>query len=320
MDNTEFKLSGCAALAVSIGDADKLITLGSGNAALLYIYALRAGGGFTVSGAAQALRKTESEIRAAAELLQSAGVFDPGRARTRSIPSPAEELPEYSSGDIVARTAESPEFKVIVEEAQRILGHSLSSADLKLLFGIYDHLCLPAEVIVLLINHCTEETRARLGPSGRTSMRAIEKEAYVWFNREILTLERAEEYLQKKRARQSEAGEIRRVLQISGRDFSESERQYVDSWLDMGFKPDVIALAYDKTVIRTGKLTWKYMNSILASWHEKGLDTLEAISAGDMPAQRGGAAANTARISCGSSPADDSELLRRMLNRAKEKN
>ena len=44
MDNTEFKLSGCAALAVSIGDADKLITLGSGNAALLYIYALRAGG------------------------------------------------------------------------------------------------------------------------------------------------------------------------------------------------------------------------------------------------------------------------------------
>lgn len=282
MDNTTFKLSCPSALAISSGDADRLITLGSGSAALLYIYVLRRGGSFSVDEAASALRLTEKDVRSAAELLSAAGLFS-SPAKARALPVPGDEPPEYTSAEIIARSAESEDFKLIVSETQHILGHTLSGADMKILFELYDELSLPTEVIFLLLNHCTEETRARLGPSARVSMRAVEKEGYFWFNHEIITLERVEEYLQQRKMRKSAAAEIRRILQISGREFSASEQRYVDEWLGMGFSPEVIALAYDKTVLKTGKLAWSYMNSILQSWHSKGLHTPEAVETGDAP-------------------------------------
>jgi DNA replication protein DnaD len=41
----------------------------------------------------------------------------------------------------------------------------------------------------------------------------------------------------------------------------------------MGFGEELIEMAYDRTVTNTGGLKWGYMNSILKSWHEKGLFT-----------------------------------------------
>lgn len=315
MDDKKFTISGTASLAVPMNDADRLLDLSDGTAALLYLYALRNGGSFSLKNAASRLGRTENEIASAADFLRRAGLFAAG-AEEKSTPPPAEELPEYTTRDIITRCAESGEFKAIIEETQRIMGHSLTGADLKLLFGVYDHLRLPAEVILMLINHCVEEAKSRSGPSGLPSMRSIEKEAYVWFNREILTLERAEEYLRQKRRRTSETGDIKQILQINGRNLSATERKYVESWLDMGFTPDAIAIAYDRTVVKTGSLAWRYMNSILLSWHEKGLHTARDVEEGD---SRTGS--KTALPSAGQSgpenSRDDSELMRRILSKTK---
>lgn len=320
MDNTIFKLSDNAALAISVGDADRLITLGSGNAALLYIYALRCGSAFSVDKAAAALRKTEGEIRSAAELLATAGVFSSqGGGKKAAKPLPGDETPEYTSADMVRRSTEDGEFKLIVEETQHILGHTLTSQDLKILFELYDQLSLPPEVIFLLLNHCTEETRSRLGSSARVSMRAVQKEGYYWFNHEIITLERVENYLQQRKNRKSAAAEIKHVLQINGRELSASEQKFIDDWLDMGFSPELIALAYDKTIMKTGKLAWSYMNTILQSWHQKGLHTAEAVESGDKPSARAGLPARSGSPSA-SGRADDSALLRELLSKSKNKN
>jgi DNA replication protein DnaD len=45
----------------------------------------------------------------------------------------------------------------------------------------------------------------------------------------------------------------------------------------MGFVPDAIEIAYDKTVLKTGRLAWSYMDTIIASWHQKGLHTTDEI-------------------------------------------
>ena len=80
-------------------------------------------------------------------------------------------------------------------------------------------LCAGA-VIFLLVNHCVEDAHDRLGPGRLPSMRSIEKEAYVWYNREILTLERAEDYLAREKRRRGELADMKRLLQIRDRSFS----------------------------------------------------------------------------------------------------
>ncbi|MEI3102137.1 MAG: DnaD domain protein [Oscillospiraceae bacterium] len=103
-------------------------------------------------------------------------------------PAPAEELPEYETEDLVRRSREDAGFSASVTEAQKVLGHVLSSSVLKRLFGIYDYLALPPEVILMLSDPLRELLQGR-----RPSMRFIEKEAYVWANREIMGLGQAEE-------------------------------------------------------------------------------------------------------------------------------
>ncbi|MCC8357708.1 MAG: DnaD domain protein, partial [Oscillospiraceae bacterium] len=77
------------------------------------------------------------------------------------------------------------------------------------------------------------------------------------------------------------------ALGIQGRRLSPTERKYIDDWITLGFGPEALALAADRTVTNTGDLKWKYMNSIVHSWHQKGLHTVEEIEKGDRkPAAR----------------------------------
>ena len=256
--------------------ADALIAAHDGDVALLYIY-LRRRGGDDLERAARELCRTMGEIRAAREKLQRMGLLTEGTGcaappEQRARPAPAEELPEYETEDLLRRSKEDAGFAAIVSEAQKVLGHVLSSSDLKRLFGIYDYLALPPEVILMLLNHCVSISQGR-----RPSMRFIEKEAYVWANREIMSLEQAEEYIRSSRQRREELGRIKESLGIRGRELTATEQKYISSWLDMGFGEDCIALAYDKTVTNTGALKWNYMNKILLSWDEKKLHSRDQV-------------------------------------------
>ena len=116
-------------------------------------------------------------------------------------------------------------------------------------------------------------------------MRYIEKEAWYWAGQEIMNIDAAEEHLARCRARRETAEQAKEVLQIRGRSLTVSEQKYLDSWLELGFRPEALSIAYDRTVLRTGKLTWKYMDTILKSWSDRQLFTPEEIEAGD-PAKR----------------------------------
>ena len=71
------------------------------------------------------------------------------------------------------------------------------------------------------------------------------------------------------------------LLQIRGRNLTAGEERYAQQWLDWGFEEDAIALAYERTCLNTGGLSWAYMHKILTRWQEAGLLTLQQIQSGD---------------------------------------
>ena len=224
---------------------------------------------------------THPERTAAAyDHLVRLGLAD-GAAPPPSAPAVREsdEPPEYTGADI-ARELEngaSP-FRALADEVQRRLGKILSTADLKMLYTLYDYLALPAEVILLLVNWCVEEMERKYGPGRRPRMSQIRREGFVWHR---LGVEAAEEHLKKQSALRARESALLPLLGITGRAAVEGERKYLAAWLDMGFGDDAIRLAYERTVLKKQSMSWPYMNSILRSWHHKGLHTVEEIQAGD---------------------------------------
>ena len=75
-----------------------------------------------------------------------------------------------------------------------------------------------------------------------------------------------------------------RALGLGERAPSPSEEKYLTAWQEMGFAPEAVALAADKTILKCHELKWPYCNGILKRWHEAGLHTPEEIQSGDRPA------------------------------------
>ena len=167
--------------------ADKLIAAHDGDVALLYIWLCRHDA-FDADAAARELCRTGAEIKNAYEKLCRMSLAHPAAqaSEVRKLP-PADELPEYTAEDIVRRSKEDSGFQAVITQAQCKLGRALSTADLKTLFGIYDHLALPADVIFMLIGYCIDVFAEKYGPGRLPSMRSIEKEAYSWANMEIVS-------------------------------------------------------------------------------------------------------------------------------------
>ncbi len=265
-------------------DAHRLISAHNGNVALLYIWQSM-NSRFDAEAAARDLCMTTGEITAAKEkldrLFASASLSDVTAANK---PAPeAEKPPQYNAQDVKTILASGGDFKPVVEETARILGHPLSTPDIATLLKIYDWLGMPAEVMMELVNYCSELSRERFGASRRLPVREIYNEASRWAAEGILSLDAAEKYIHEQKHLRTRTAEIAAVMKLDASRITVTPLRNIESWIAMGFDNEAVAEAYDRTFTNTGGLSWKYMDAILRKWHAAGLHTIKAILEKDSP-------------------------------------
>lgn len=250
----------------------KLLLTASGDTALLYLYIQS---GNDPEGAAAALQMSQSRYSCAAASLRQLGLW-PEQKKTLIVG----ERPQYTENDVVCAMDTDKDFQKLYGEVQHQLGKTLTTEELKILLGFVRYLGLPMDVISMLVCYCKERARQK-GSTRNPSLRTIEKEAYSWAEQGIDTMEEAVVFIQNQNMRRSRIGNLLRILQIRGRHLTAGEEKYAQKWLDMGFTDEVIALAYERTCLNTGGLSWAYMNRILTRWQEGGMLTLEQVQAKD---------------------------------------
>ena len=268
-------------IVLTADQVDRLVKNGDGDAALLYLLLMRADRGITEQELQSRLRWSQLRLNAAETGLQRLGLIQ--RPAETLPPAPAEERPVYSAQDLAALLEDDRSFRMLIPQVEEKLGRKLKTADLQVLAGLYDDLGMPADVIYLLVNHCITRSEERYGPGRRPTLRQIEKEGYAWARRGIDTQRAAVEYLKKYAERQGAIPPYMRALGLGDRLPVASEEKYLNAWQEMGFPPETVALAYDKTVLKCHELKWPYCNGILKRWHEAGLHTPEEIERADKP-------------------------------------
>lgn len=259
--------------------ADRLIGRGDGDAALLYLCLLRADRGVTAQELQRKLKWSQLRLHAAETALQELGLID--RPPEQKPSEPAQERPVYTADDLTDLLTGDAGFRMLVPQTEEKLGKRLKTADLQILAGLYDDLGLPADVIYLLVCHCVARSEERYGPGRRPTLRQIEKEGYHWAQRGLFDQESASRYLRDWNVRRSAMSRYMQVLGLGDRRPVESEERYITDWMDKGFPPETVALAYDKTVFYKKELNWRYLNGILRRWHENGWHTEEEVRQSD---------------------------------------
>jgi DnaD/phage-associated family protein len=262
-----------ANIQISEADARKLLLTASPDAALLYLYIHS---GNDPKGAEKELKLTPSRLSCASATLRQLGLWpDEKKEIIRSG-----QRPEYSEHDVLDAMDHDTGFRMLYSEVQRLLGRAMNTEELKILLSFERYLGLPAEVISVLVSYCKDKARQR-GNLRNPSLRAIEKEAYYWAEQGIDTLEVAAAFIHGQNTKNTQLEHIKGLLQIRGRNLTQAEARYANGWVEMGFTDEMITMAYERTCLNTGGLSWPYMNKILTRWQEAGLMTPEQVRSGD---------------------------------------
>ena len=172
-----------------------------------------------------------------------------------------EELSLYNKNDQV---------RLLFSKAQEMMGGSLSIPTLSTVFSFYDYYRLPIDVLICLFEYCRD--------TDHRNLRYVEKVVQNWADMGISTVEEAQAQTQLSRR----IFPVLKALGIAGRRPSSQELGYLKRWLDEYRMPeDLLAEAASRTLARTGKPSFPYMDQIIRNWYESGLTTLEAVESLD---------------------------------------
>ena len=178
--------------------------------------------------------------------------------------------PEYRTDEINYVSQTSADVMKLFKIAEQYLGRMLTVSDQKILFSFYDWLHMPFDLIEFLIEYCAS--------NNHKAMHYIEKVAISWVDEGITTLEQAKA----KAVSDKRYFQILNALGTSKSTLTPSEKTRMTKWLDTyHFNMDIILEACRKTIMQTSKPSLNYVDSILTSWYNEKVKTLEDIAALD---------------------------------------
>ncbi len=254
-------------------DTQKFLSAASADALLVYLY-LKSGN--APEQAEEDLHLNASRLSCALATLRQLGMWENPMAGMPVFG----ERPTYTEQDVLRAMGTDNSFHSLYGEVQRRLGRTLTTEELKILLGFVRYLGLPEDVICVLVTYCIDRARQR-GSGRNPSLRTIEKEAYAWAEQGIDTIGAAAAFIHSQNLYFSRLGQLKKMLQIYGRNLTAAEEKYAQSWLAMGMTDEVLAMAYERTCLNTGGLSWAYMNKILIRWKEAGYTTADDVRNGD---------------------------------------
>ncbi len=217
---------------------------------------------------ARRLNVLESDVVRAWQYWQDREKVKPSEgAQTRIF---MEQKPEYSMAEL-SEYMKHGEMKALLQTAQRKLGKPLTQQDISMIYGLYDWLGFPIDLIEVLLSYCVSD--------GFKGMRYVEKVAMAWAEEGIQTVDKAAEYIE---MRKTGFHAIMRAFGQSGRMPVDGEEAYMKKWLkEYDMSIDVIKMACERTVMQTGKVSFAYADSILKKWKETGVKVPADIEALD---------------------------------------
>lgn len=191
-----------------------------------------------------------------------------------SLPKPAAKRKKMAASDLPMQ--EDRALADMRSHAEVLLNRPLSLSDLNILYDLYSDLGLPPEVILMIIEHCVS--------LDKRSMRYVRSVAESWAEAGIRTMEQVSAHLATLETSDRLKRRFKKLLKFYNRDFSDTELAYLKRWSeDLALSDEFIKDAYEKTVMQTGKVSFKYMDAILTDWHENGRSAAQTAAKAPKP-------------------------------------
>ena len=203
----------------------------------------------------------------------------PADEKSTNEKNTAEKPKEASMKEIAKAMNVNPKMKETVAMAEQLLKKTLSRREVAALYNFTEWYGMSLEVVLVLIEYCAT--------IDKTSFSYIEKVAQGWNEQGINTIESATKELNHAIKVVKMQNKVKKIFGID-RELSGTEANYISKWVsELYMSEAMIKNAYERTVANTGKISMPDMNTILTSWHSKGIKTVSQIAEKETSAPKG---------------------------------
>lgn len=199
----------------------------------------------------------------------------------------------------------NPKMKETVSMAEHLLKKTLSQKEIATLYTFMQSYSMTQEMVLVLLEYCVT--------LDKISFSYIEKVAESWYEQGIKTLDEATKVLNRVVKEGRMQKKCKKMFGLD-RELSQTENGYIARWVsELSMSEPMIRNAYERTVANTGKISMPYMNTILKSWHSKGIKTVAQIAEKENTATQNNRGRNTGY------QLDDMAAIERRLRLEKQK-
>ena len=177
--------------------------------------------------------------------------------------------PTYTGRQILDYVEKNKDFRALCNECQNVLGKSFTAQDYNNVMQLKSYFKFSDEYILLLLEHCVESDKA--------SWAYIRKTAANLYDEGISSYSKLEAHFSARRNKRSLEYKIRKLLGIGEREFTKSEKAYIEKWIGLKLSIELLTKAYEITIEKTGKISYSYMAKILDNWQIAGIKTVEDV-------------------------------------------
>ena len=215
------------------------------------------------------------------------------------------EKPKSTSMKEIAKAMDiNPKMKETVSMAEQLLKKTLSAREVSALYNFMQWYSMSQEMVLLLLEYCVT--------IDKTSFGYIEKVAASWNEQGVTTLEAATKLLNRAVKEVKMQSKCKKMFGLD-RELSQTEAGSIGRWVsELSMSEAMIRNAYERTVNNTGKISMPYMNTILKSWHEKGIKTVSQIAEKEGAPQKG-------KVNTSGYQLDDMAAIERRIRLEKQK-
>jgi DnaD/phage-associated family protein len=208
--------------------------------------------------------------------------FAPTKPEKKEEPATQKkELPDIvpsrpTAAEIAQRAEESADIKFLLLETQNKLGRTIGYDGQCTLLMMHDTYGIPVEVILMIIEYAVS--------IGKSSFHYIASIGKDWGEREIDTIEKADEQISRLNSVNRVWASFAAMAGLSNSRPTQTQTKYIVTWnREWGFSPEMIFLAYEQMAEHCQKMSFPYMNKVLESWHANGIKTSSDVEKANKP-------------------------------------
>ncbi len=172
----------------------------------------------------------------------------------------------YTDEEITIYSQQEP-IQQLFRLAEKKLAKTLTYRDREILITLYETYGMSLEILAVLFTYCVE--------NGKNNLNYIEKVAIDWCENGIDSLEKVEAYL---KVYNNDFKTIMKFFGITNREPIKEEENIMKRWLfEYKMPMPIIEEVCMRTILKIGKPSFNYANSIIENWHSKNVKSLEDV-------------------------------------------